>query len=354
MATDQEFRDLEAVVATLRRDLRESQDTINLWRQNGLGHLDSGSGKWRFGGNVMQLDNNGIQIESPDGSNVIGVFFVNDLMPDPENHAPRGTLYGKGDDSLGEAYAAINALAAGSAYQGTAYTSAGTGDGSAVIQAGDSAGRFAGVTTYVDGTVAAVGIYGQQRWGLAFGTNPSILTPSTITADADDYSPTGWTDAGFALRLSTDASRNVTGIAGGTGGRAGIIFNVGSFDIVLKDEDAGSDAANRFALNGDITLAPDTGAILWYDATSSRWRCAGRYSAGGGAGDVATDTLWDALGDLAVGTGANTANNLPVGTDGYVLTADSTDLSFGIKWAPAAGGPGGSTSIARTLMLMGA
>lgn len=28
---------------------------------------------------------------------------------------------------------------------------------------------------------------------------------------------------------------------------------------------------------------------------------------GGGSGDVATDTIWDAAGDLAVGTGSNTA-----------------------------------------------
>jgi hypothetical protein len=43
-----------------------------------------------------------------------------------------------------------------------------------------------------------------------------------------------------------------------------------------------------------------------------------------GTGSVATDTLWDAKGDLAVGTGADTASRLAVGSNGQVLTADST------------------------------
>lgn len=53
---------------------------------------------------------------------------------------------------------------------------------------------------------------------------------------------------------------------------------------------------------------------------------------GGGGGDVSTDAIWDAKGDLAVGSGANTADNLAVGTNGHVLTADSGE-TLGVKWA---------------------
>jgi hypothetical protein len=53
---------------------------------------------------------------------------------------------------------------------------------------------------------------------------------------------------------------------------------------------------------------------------------------GGGGGDVATDTIWDAKGDLALGTGADTAARLPVGSNGQILTADPA-LTLGVKWA---------------------
>lgn len=55
---------------------------------------------------------------------------------------------------------------------------------------------------------------------------------------------------------------------------------------------------------------------------------------------VATDTIWDAKGDLAVGTGADTAQKLAVGVNDYVLTADSTTAT-GTKWASVYA-PGGT------------
>lgn len=114
------------------------------------------------------------------------------------------------------------------------------------------------------------------------------ISPSQITANQNDYNPTGLATAAV-LRLSTDASRNITSIAGGSDGRILIIHNIGSFNIVLKDDDgATGTAANRFALSGDVTLAPDQCAILQYDSTSSRWRCvaASRATSGVGSGDV--------------------------------------------------------------------
>jgi hypothetical protein len=54
------------------------------------------------------------------------------------------------------------------------------------------------------------------------------------------------------------------------------------------------------------------------------------------SGVVSADSIWDAIGDLAVGSGANTAGILTVGADGTVLTADSS-VSLGVKWATPAG-----------------
>ena len=82
------------------------------------------------------------------------------------------------------------------------------------------------------------------------------------------------------LRLNSDASRNITGLAGGADGRIIVIVNVGAQAIVLVDESVSSTAANRFALSGNTTLAADTGVSLIYDSTSSRWRIFGVGAAG--------------------------------------------------------------------------
>jgi hypothetical protein len=98
------------------------------------------------------------------------------------------------------------------------------------------------------------------------------ISPAQITANQNDYNPAGLSTASV-LRLNSDASRNITSLAGGTDGRVLTIMNVGSFPIVLKNDDgATGTAANRFALTGDLTLAAKQSAMLMYDSTASRWR----------------------------------------------------------------------------------
>lgn len=105
----------------------------------------------------------------------------------------------------------------------------------------------------------------------------TMLTPVQITSNQNDYAP----GAARYYRLSSDASRNITGFAGdGVGGRADgqecCLINVGSFDIVLKHQDAASTAALRF-LNksgADYTLPPNGMVGMVYDATTLRWRVA--------------------------------------------------------------------------------
>lgn len=58
----------------------------------------------------------------------------------------------------------------------------------------------------------------------------------------------------------------------------------------------------------------------------------GAINTGGGGGSVAADAIWDAKGDLAVGTGADTAVKLTVGANGKSPVADSAQTA-GILWA---------------------
>lgn len=116
------------------------------------------------------------------------------------------------------------------------------------------------------------------------------ITPAQITADQNDYNPTGLADA-VVLRLSSDAARSITGLAGGADGRVLTLHNVGTENISLVGESALSAAANRFALASGFTVRPDDGVILQYDATESRWRCIGHSidtTGGGGGGGAQT------------------------------------------------------------------
>ena len=63
-------------------------------------------------------------------------------------------------------------------------------------------------------------------------------------------------------------------------------------------------------------------------------------------------TLSTAKGDIVAATAANTVTRVGVGTNGQVLTADST-ATPGIKWATPAS-TGGNSSISDIFMLMGA
>lgn len=51
---------------------------------------------------------------------------------------------------------------------------------------------------------------------------------------------------------------------------------------------------------------------------------------GGSGGDVATDAIWDAAGDIAVGSGANTAARLAIGAANTVPKSNGTTLAYAL------------------------
>src|SRR5436305_6282375 len=98
-----------------------------------------------------------------------------------------------------------------------------------------------------------------------------VVSPPQITANQNDYNPAGAATASV-LQLSSDASRNITGMAGGAEGRLVSLVNIGGQPIVLADESSSSSAANRFTLGASLTVAPKQAAMLRYDGTATRWR----------------------------------------------------------------------------------
>lgn len=96
------------------------------------------------------------------------------------------------------------------------------------------------------------------------------VTPATLTASTDDYSP----GAGDIYRLSSSAAFNLTGWAAWTDGTLKMLVNVGSFNITLKHQSTNSSDGNRFITPwaGDFVVPPGGSATLYRDATDSRVR----------------------------------------------------------------------------------
>jgi len=104
---------------------------------------------------------------------------------------------------------------------------------------------------------------------------------------------------------------------------------------------------------GQYSYLKDTNSTEYYDGAA--WIAApigditgvtaGVGISGGGTSGTVTvtnsmATEITASGDIIVGTGAGTFDNLPIGTTGQILTADTTVSPYKVKWATPAGGGG--------------
>ena len=181
----------------------------------------------------------------------------------------------------------------------------------------------------------------QADLGVSGAIWQAATTISQITADKNDFEIGQNTCTVF--RISSDAARNITGIVAPLPASTPvpnawwcILYNVGSFNITLKDNSGSSSAGNKFALDADVVIKPDQGVFLMYDSASTVWRALS-FPSSTPTTLLLTDTAWAAKGDLAVGTANDTASILSKGDDGKVLTANSATAT-GLEWqTPAAG-----------------
>lgn len=116
----------------------------------------------------------------------------------------------------------------------------------------------------------------------------SIINPPQITANTDNWNPTGLSTCNV-IRASTDAARDLTGIVAQPSGTTIILLNVGTVggaggaSLKLKKYDAGSSLGNRFLIRADATLEVDEGCIIWYDNSGASfgaqvgWRIGSRF-----------------------------------------------------------------------------
>jgi len=99
-----------------------------------------------------------------------------------------------------------------------------------------------------------------------------VVTPTQVTANQNNYSPTDLAYA-KALRVSTDASRQFTGLAKGWDGRNLRWINAGAQDQVLVDSSGSSSVGSRFYFGGqNITVRPGYHVDLVYDGANGVWQ----------------------------------------------------------------------------------
>lgn len=203
----------------------------------------------------------------------------------------------------------------------------------------------------------ATAVTGETGSGaLVFGTSPTIASPAhtgvtdeqgtiklsgfvtstQLTANANDYTATDGSNTcstKTTLRISTNASRNITGLSCGQAeGDVRVIHNVGAQAAVLTNQDVSSTAANRFLFGGDMTLAADTSVTIRYDGVSSRWRAITTPGAGGGGGGVTSVTIAAGEGVALTGTcSITTSGTCTVARSDIVRQNDGLNLIYQSK-----------------------
>lgn len=115
---------------------------------------------------------------------------------------------------------------------------------------------------------------GANTTGLSLNEKACVLSLS-ITANQDNYAPSGFYLCDTLELDGGAASRDITGLVPGGGykNRRLVIRNSGATNNIVLKHDVTSTAANRFSLPGgtDITLAPGESATVVYRASLSRW-----------------------------------------------------------------------------------
>jgi len=224
---------------------------------------------------------------------------------------PEGTLYACSDHALIYQSDGVAAWSTWSTVSGTALVAAHTGDASdahdaSAISILDAANDF--TATDVEGALAELQADNEAHVAAA-DPHTGYRLESADHTHASTGAQAGTVDHGVLTGLTDDDHpQYVKDSEFGAKGRILAGTGSGTFD----DLPVGT--------NGDV-LTADSGETM-----GVKWAAA----AGGGA--VATDAIWDAKGDVAGGTGANTAARLAVGGNGAILEAASGETT-GLKWS---------------------
>ncbi len=125
-------------------------------------------------------------------------------------------------------------------------------------------------------------------------------------------------DAGIGVAKLTSAASAADTVAQADG--------AGAVSFIARIKSLGKSGST--ALTGAVTLTG--GANVTLTQSGNDIAIAAVAGGGGGGGFVASDTIWDAAGDLVVGTGADAGARLAIGAKGAVLQSSGTTAAWAI------------------------
>jgi hypothetical protein len=135
--------------------------------------------------------------------------------------------------------------------------------------------------TDIDTSYRYVNLDGAVKWGGADANMPqatilhNAITPPALTANVNDWNPTGLSTANVIMASTDGSNFDITGIKAQEEGRKILLINSGSSGkITLKNNSANSIAANRFILRINALIQENEGVELIY---KTGWKVISRF-----------------------------------------------------------------------------
>jgi len=166
---------------------------------------------------------------------------------------------------------------------------------------------------------------------------------ATSASNASTSASTATTQASNAATSASNASSSATAAASSASAAAASYDSFDDRYLGSKSSAPSVDNDGNALLTGALYFNSTTNAMSVYNGSS--WDLVAPDTSA-----FISKTIVDAKGDLIVATAGDTVTRLAVGTDTFVLTADSAEAS-GMKWAASSGGGAGYQDI---FLLMGA
>ena len=222
--------------------------------------------------------------------------------------------------------------ATASASSATAAASSATAAATSATSAATSASSAASSLTSVTGLTGSGLVRDMGTIDDPDTTTSTYINVSTLLASAATSATSSATSASSSATSAAAAATSASSAATSASSAAAYDISAQNWATQLSTPVAGGEYSAKYHAQAAATSATSAATSASSAATSASSAATSASLAATIVAGAVSGTLIDAKGDLLVGTANDTVARLPIGTDTYILTADSTQTS-GIKWS---------------------